>query len=51
MRSILSSLILLVLSAPAFAVDPTVPEPGSVALLAVAGVAGLAVYLGKKRKK
>lgn len=55
MRSILSTLLLLALSAPALAVDPlpvqSVPEPGAFSLLGLAGALGVAVYLSKKRKK
>lgn len=50
MRAILSTLLLSLLSAPTFAVDNTVPEPGSLALMGIAGVAGLTVYLRNKKK-
>jgi len=49
MRSLLSSLILLVLSAPALAEPVSVPEPGTLGLLA-AGV-GAAVWLRGRNKK
>lgn len=50
MRSMLSSLILLALSAPALAevANPRVPEPESLALI-VAGVI-VAAVVGRKRK-
>lgn len=51
MRTLLSIAALLSVAMPALAVDPTVnlPEPGSFALLGIAGVAGLLVHLrGKK---
>ena len=55
MRSLLSALTLLVLSAPALAQNPpgtnggTVPEPETLALLAVA-VIGAIVAKARKRK-
>jgi hypothetical protein len=48
MRSVLSSLILLALSAPALADPIPVSEPGTLALLGL-GV-GLAVWLKGRRK-
>ena len=49
MRSLLSSVILLALSAPALAeVTGTVPEPESVALIAVGVIAAMLVR--RKRK-
>ena len=51
MRAILSTLMLSLLSAPAFAVEQLpIPEPGSLALIGIAGVAGLTVYLRNKKK-
>lgn len=51
MRAILSTLLLSLLSAPTFAVDANpIPEPGSLALMGIAGVAGLTVYLRNKKK-
>jgi hypothetical protein len=48
MRSLLSALTLLVLSAPALAQIP-VPEPESIALLAVAAVGALVAIRRKKK--
>ncbi len=50
MRTVVSSLILFALSLPAFAVDDgSAPEPGSLALMGIAAVAGIAVALRKKK--
>ena len=48
MRSLLSSLTLLALSAPAFAAPTPLPEPESIALLAVAGIAAVVALRRKK---
>lgn len=51
MRSLLSSLILLALSAPAFAIDNGAPEPDALALIGIAAAVGVAAAISKKRKK
>lgn len=52
MRAIFSSLLLLAMSLPAFAVeDGTVPEPGSLALIGIAAAAGVAITISRKKKK
>lgn len=51
MRKIFPALMLLAAATPAFAVDPiTVPEPGSLALLAIA-VVGAVVARSRGKKK
>jgi PEP-CTERM motif len=50
MRSLLSSLILLALSTPSFAVDLPVPEPGSLSLVGLGIAAAIAVKLMKSKK-
>ena len=50
MRTFLSSLMLLALASPAWAVDPNVaPEPGSLWLLALAAAAGAVTYFRRKK--
>ena len=48
MAKLFSALTLAMLAAPAFAEDATVPEPGSLALVAVGA---LAVYLARRKRK
>lgn len=51
MRTLLTSLFLMAASASALAVDPgnTVPEPGSLALVGIAGVAVAVAYFRKRK--
>ncbi len=47
MHKLLSTLLLLAASAPAFAAAAAIPEPGTLALLAVAGIGA---YLVRRKK-
>lgn len=50
MRTLLTTLFLLAASASALAVDGTVlPEPGSLALVGIAGVAMAVAYFRKRK--
>lgn len=53
MLKLVTSIFFMALSASALAVDPgnTVPEPGSLWLVAVAGAAVGARYLARKKRK
>ena len=49
-RSILAALLLCLASGTALAGTPQLPEPGILELLAISGVAGVAIAIRNRRK-